>query len=138
MENINNKKSGFKVDSVLLMESRFTRKANIDFKASKVNVAFETSVASKDNMVNVRLKTIVSNKLEDVEQFNIEVTMVGVFNRYGESEITDNETFGKINGAAIIFPFVREHIANIALKAGLGSLVLPPVNFAKGNVEKGK
>lgn len=64
--------------------------------------------------------------------------MVGVFKRIGDSELIDNEQFGRINGAAIIFPFVREHIANIALKAGLGSLILPPVNFTKVNVESNK
>lgn len=31
MENIENTKSGFKVESILLTESQFSRKGNIDF-----------------------------------------------------------------------------------------------------------
>ena len=85
------------------------------------------------NIINVRLKTLVICKKEDVEQYRIEVSMVGVFERFGDSQIASNEEFGRVNGAAIIFPFVREHISNIAMKAGIGSLILPPVNFSKVN-----
>lgn len=35
MENINNSKSGFKVDSILLTESQFNRRGNINFKDSE-------------------------------------------------------------------------------------------------------
>lgn len=138
MENIKKTKSGFSVESILLTESQFSRKANIDFANSKQEVTFETGVGSKDNIVNVELTTSVINKLQDEVQYKIEVTIVGVFKRDGESKITNNDDFGRINGAAIIFPFVREHIANIALKAGLGSIILPPVNFTEVNKDKNK
>ena len=133
MDNIKEKQSGFKVESILLTESSFTRKGKINFSESEQEVSFETGVGSRDNTVNVKLTTTVTNKLKDEEQYKIVVSFVGVFKRTGNSQISDNEQFGRINGAAIIFPFVREHIANIALKAGLGSVILPPVNFTKIN-----
>lgn len=136
--NINEKKSGFSVESIILTESSFNRKGKIDFKDSEQEVSFETGVGSKENIVNVKLTTTVINKYQNEEQYIIKVTMVGVFKRIGDSTIKDNEQFGRINGAAIIFPFVREHIANIAMKAGLGSLILPPVNFTKVNVSSNK
>ena len=138
MENIKDKKSGFIVETIILTESSFNRKGQIVFKDSEQEVSFETGVGSKDNIVNVKLTTTVINKYQNEEQYIIKVTMVGVFKRNGNSEIKDNEQFGKINGAAIIFPFVREHIANIAMKAGLGSIILPPVNFTKVNVNNNK
>ena len=138
MVNINEKKSGFSVESFILTESSFNRKGKIDFKDSEQEVSFETGVGSKENIVNVKLTTTVINKYQNEEQYIIKVTMVGVFKRIGDSTIKDNEQFGRINGAAIIFPFVREHIANIAMKAGLGSLILPPVNFTKVNVSSNK
>jgi preprotein translocase subunit SecB len=49
----------------------------------------------------------------------------------GESILKDFDEFGKINGAAIIFPYIREHITNIFLEAGIGAIILPPVNFTK-------
>ena len=133
MDNIKDKQSGFNVESILLTESSFTRKGKINFSESEQEVSFETGVGSRDNTVNVKLTTTVTNKLKDEEQYKIVVSFVGVFKRTGNSQISDNELFGRINGAAIIFPFVREHIANISLKAGLGSLILPPVNFTKIN-----
>ena len=57
--------------------------------------------------------------------------MVGIFECIGESQLKDYEKFGKINGAAIIFPYIREHITNLSMKAGLGPIILPPVNFTK-------
>lgn len=122
MDNIKDKQSGFNVESILLTESSFTRKGKINFSESEQEVSFETGVGSRDNTVNVKLTTTVTNKLKDEEQYKIVVSFVGVFKRTGNSQILDNEQFGRINGAAIIFPFVREHIANIALKAGLGSV----------------
>ena len=131
MDNIKEKQSGFSVESILLTESSFTRKGKINFSESEQEVSFETG--SKENTVNVKLTTTVTNKFDGEEQYKIVVSFVGVFKRNGDSQILDNEQFGRINGAAIIFPFVREHIANIALKAGLGSVILPPVNFTKIN-----
>lgn len=115
MDNIKDKQSGFNVESILLTESSFTRKGKINFSESEQEVSFETGVGSRDNTVNVKLTTTVTNKLKDEEQYKIVVSFVGVFKRTGNSQISDNEQFGRINGAAIIFPFVREHIANIAL-----------------------
>jgi preprotein translocase subunit SecB len=54
-----------------------------------------------------------------------------IFERTGESPLTDFEEFGKVNGAAIIFPFIREHIMNMSLKGGIGAVILPPLNFTK-------
>ena len=133
MDNIKDKQSGFNVESILLTESSFTRKGKINFSESEQEVSFETGVGSRDNTVNVKLTTTVTNKLKDEEQYKIVVSFVGVFKRTGNSQISDNEQFGRINGAAIIFPFVREHIANLALKGALGSVILAAVNFSKIN-----
>ena len=50
------------------------------------------------------------------------------YEKYGES-ILDLESFGRVNGAAIIFPYIREHLTNLSAKAGVGLIMLPPFNF---------
>jgi preprotein translocase subunit SecB len=35
----------------------------------------------------------------------------------------------RINCAAMIFPFLREAIADVTRRAGMSPLLLPPVNF---------
>ena len=54
--------------------------------------------------------------------------MIGVFEKYGEPVITDDK-FKAVNAPAIIYPFVREHLYNICLRAGIGNVLLPTVNF---------
>lgn len=73
MENIKEKHSGFKVESILLTESSFSRRGKINFKDSEQEVSFETGVGSKENIVNVKLTTTVLNKFEGEEQYKIEV-----------------------------------------------------------------
>lgn len=103
MEHIEDKKSGFRVRSIMLTESHFNRIANVDFGEAHKDIRFETGVGANGNIINVRLKTLVICKKEDVEQYRIEVSMVGVFERFGDSQIASNEEFGRVNGAAIIF-----------------------------------
>jgi preprotein translocase subunit SecB len=58
--------------------------------------------------------------------------MIGIFEKKGESVI-DLENFGNVNGAAIIYPYIREHLTSLSVKAGVGIILLPPTNFAAYN-----
>ena len=69
MDNIKEKQSGFSVESILLTESSFTRKGKINFSESEQEVSFETGVGSKENTVNVKLTTTVTNKFDGEEQY---------------------------------------------------------------------
>lgn len=46
------------------------------------------------------------------------------------------QQFADINGPAIIFPFLREHLASMSLKAGIPPIMLPPINFIKLSASK--
>ena len=81
------------------------------------------------NQITVTEEVTVSQEIDSVKQFTFFVKMVGVFERIGESLLTDGEKFGRVNGAAIIFPYIREHITALSLKAGLDPIILPPINF---------
>lgn len=131
MSDIRKMDSGFKINNLLLLESKFSRIENVQFKggASKLNMNIETEVNVQGKIISVLEKVPLAQKDATTEQFSFVVKMVGIFECIGESSLTDYESFGKVNGAAIIFPYIREHISNIALKAGLGSIIIPPVNF---------
>lgn len=66
---------------------------------------------------------------EDAPPFRLAVKGRGVFKV--SSEIDNIEKVARINCAAIIFPFIRETIADVTRRAGLRPLLLPPVNFQK-------
>ena len=134
MENENKMESGFRINNLLLVESNFSRIANMQFGDKAINdIHIDTEVSVDGNFINVAETVTCVQKYEDVEQVKIKVKMVGLFERIGDSQLNDFEAFGRINGAAIIFPYIREHITNLTLKSGIPAIILPPVNFTKNN-----
>jgi preprotein translocase subunit SecB len=131
----NNKlESGFKITNLLLVESHFSRINNVQFgEDAKNDVEINTEVSVNGSSIIVAEEVILVQKYHEVEQVNIKVKMIGIFESIGESIIRDFNEFGKVNGAAIISPFIREHITNITLKSGIGAIILPPVNFTNAS-----
>ena len=128
------KNSGFKIKNLLLVKSSFLRSNDVKFEKdviSDLNIGVEVSV--EKNIITVAETVYFTQKYNDVEQVNIEVKMVGIFECIGETLLKDYEEFGRINGAAIIFPYIREHITTLSLKAGIGVIIIPPINFVKNN-----
>ncbi|HRP00004.1 MAG TPA: protein-export chaperone SecB [Flavobacteriales bacterium] len=60
--------------------------------------------------------------------FHVEVSMRGLFDHSGETALTPDQ-FGKVNAPPILFPFVREHLASLTLRASLPPVLLPLINF---------
>jgi preprotein translocase subunit SecB len=123
----------YTIEQVFLSKSAFSREPNIDFP--KLQFGQETTVnhidssnSPGDNKFIVQVTVKITGTVDEKEVISIEVTTTGVFQRNGESSL-DEESFKKINAPAIIYPFVREHIATVAVKSGIGSLLLPPINF---------
>lgn len=125
--------SGFQITNLILLESTFKRIPNISFNAPNVHqeTKVDVNVSVNNNTVFVNEKVEYIQTLNDVEEINCSIVMVGIFEKIGESKLDDLEQFGNINGAAIIFPYIREHLTNLSAKAGLGLIILPPVNFTK-------
>ena len=130
MENNNNLESGFKINNLLLLESTFTRIVNVTFDNPDViqNIDVDVQVTVNENIVVVTEEIKYNQTINDVEEVSAIIKMVGVFEKFGES-ILDLEYFGNVNGAAIIFPYIREHLTNLTSKAGLGLIIIPPFNF---------
>ena len=122
----------YQVLNILLLDSQFKRNLIIKFDSSNIknNVQIESNKNKEQEnlLVDVTLKFITT--IDDIEVINAKVTMIGIF-RCSENLELSEDTFGKINAPAIIFPFIREHLANLSLKAGIPPILLPPVNFVQ-------
>lgn len=128
----NNMESGFRINNLLLLESNFKRINNVQFDNKDVpQLNIKTEVRVQGKIISVVETVTLTQTRDNNEQFSFMIKMAGVFECIGESELTNYEEFGKVNGAAIIFPYIREHITNLSVKAGLGPIILPPVNFTK-------
>ena len=134
MEDKSHLESGFRINNLILVESNFYRINNVSF-SSEVNNNLDVTVdvSVKDKIITVSETVTIIQKFQNVEQVTIAVRMIGIFESIGDSKLTDFNEFGKINGAAIIFPFIREHITNLSLKSGIGPIIIPPINFTKNS-----
>ena len=134
MEKKNKMESGFRINALVLIESNFSRVANVQFGENvKNDMNINTEVGVDNTMISVTETVTVIQKCDNVEQVKIKVKMVGIFESIGKSQLKDFDAFGRINGAAIIFPYIREHITNLTLKSGIPAIILPPVNFTTNN-----
>lgn len=128
---INNE--NYQLRQIVLMESNMHRVANVrqsdpDFE-NKVDVEITVSTTpTTELLVEVAVKHESKVKGDDTVDFYIFVKMLGIFDTPSDEKLLI-EKFGEVNGAAIIFPFVREHIATLSSKSGLGTILMPPINF---------
>ena len=110
--------------SFLTHPEREEPKANeeIDIKPL-MTIAYHTGAKSS---VEVDLKFSLE---EGNLPFSIHVTTAGLFTF---QKLPAKELLQKvihINCASILFPFLREHIADLTRRAGFPPLLLPPTNF---------
>ncbi len=133
-------RSGFTLQHILLIDSMFHREDAVSFDPNvENNLNINTAVNIDGKTVNVMLQVVINQQFQGKSQVRIEAKMVGVFECVGETPLADNlENFGRINGAAIIFPYIREHISSLSIKAGIPPIVLPIVNFQNSANQKQK
>jgi len=117
---------------------------NKDFKVDgeKKEVTFNPNIGLRSNFKNDTNELVVfirlSQKNGDVPYF-FEVEVGGLFKFKETPDPNILETFSTINCPAIIFPYIRETIADITRRAGFPPLHIAPINFielAKRNKEK--
>ena len=132
MEEKKDLESGFRIINILLLESSFNRIQNVVFNNPEIKqeVNVDVNVSVNGNTVGVAEQVIYKQIFNDVEQVTAVIKMAGVFEKSGDSPL-DLEQFGQVNGAAIIYPYIREHLSSLSAKAGLGLIFLPPVNLTK-------
>ncbi len=130
----NKTESGYFIQRIVMLESNFSRIAEAAFGPevkNEVNINVQVNVNSKENAVLVLETVDIKQLYKDREQASFHLKYAGQFIKNGDSDIKDMEQFGKINGASIIYPYIRENITVLSMKAGLQTIILPPVNFVK-------
>jgi len=134
MEEKKDLESGFRILNILLLESSFNRIQNVAFNNPEIKqeVNVDVNVSVNGNTVGVTELVIYKQIFNDIDQVTATIKMAGVFEKTGDSPL-DLEQFGQVNGAAIIYPYIREHLSSLSAKAGLGLIFLPPVNLTKKN-----
>ena len=125
--------AGYKIESMLLMESAFSREIDIDSKfisdlSSEIDVKPEARETTPDSRFAVIVKLHYRGMHQQRQVCTATISMIGIFEKYGEPALPDDK-FKAINAPAIIYPFIREHLYSLCLKAGLANVLLPTINF---------
>ncbi|KAA5532632.1 protein-export chaperone SecB [Taibaiella lutea] len=126
--------ASYRIEDVIIIESNFKRDLSIndDDGSIKNHISLKNS-SEKDpdnNNFWIITEANIEGKQGEKSVFSAKVVIVGIFEKIGEGEL-EMETFKRINGPAMLFPFLREHIATNCVKAGMKKILLPPINFTK-------
>jgi preprotein translocase subunit SecB len=61
--------------------------------------------------------------------FRIFISIAGYFTVENDDSLKNLEKFSDIQAPALIFPFVREFVADLTMRTGYPPLLLPPINI---------
>jgi preprotein translocase subunit SecB len=82
----------------------------------------------EDNVFEVAIKVTVTSKIEDKTVFLVEVTQAGIFQIRGVPE-ENLEMIVGITCPNILFPYARESVSDLVVRAGFQPVLLNPINF---------
>lgn len=128
-------KHAFQLISITNIESLFKRENVIDENYNKAKNNLELNIAKHFDKEQFLVFLTVDLKQEFGGKNLVEVkaTSVGVFKKNTEVSEDTLNGFCDVNAPAIIFPFIREIIANLSMKGGLQPIIIQPINFIELN-----
>lgn len=80
-----------------------------------------------DTLISLGVKVIAFSG--DASLLTVTARMDGIFDFNLDGAGPAEDYLANVNAPAIIYPFVREHIASLTAKAGVDALLIPPFNF---------
>lgn len=122
------KQPGIRFDGIILVEEKFWRDYVIP-EDTKLDLKIESGSSKLDNSYNIELKSILRLIKEDKEALILESKFIGFFSVIEGDENMDIDEYIKNNAPALMFPYIREHISAITIKAGMKPILVPPLNM---------
>ena len=125
----NTKDSKVMVKDINLIESYF-KKEDITLTKEPISNDIKLSLNVKHGSpdFSITLNLEFNSKQLDNLITTAKISIIGLFEVVGEKpDYYDN--FCYVNAPAIIYPYIREHLSTLTLKAGVPPVNLPPFNF---------
>jgi len=118
----------FKFVDSFLTKVLFNLRASVENTSDEIeiNPELRLNYEVKKELLKVFLEVTVRNK---TAPFNFSIEHQGIFDFKEDISNEDVDKVARINCAALLYPFVRESIADLTRKAGFPALLLPPINF---------
>ena len=117
------------IKNIFLTELNFVRTPNVP---DKLNYTYTINVgANVDKATNIS-NVMVKLEILEKEQASLKITccMIGVFDLTNVKNLPISvDDFLYINAPTVIFPYLREIVSNMTLRAGIKPLIIPTFNF---------
>jgi preprotein translocase subunit SecB len=125
--------AGFSIEKIYLKDAslEIPNAPQIFTDRSQPQVGIELSNFAQqleDNVFEVSIKVTVTSKIEDKTVFLVEVTQAGIFQIRGVPE-ENLEMIVGITCPNILFPYARESVSDLVVRAGFQPVLLNPINF---------
>jgi len=125
--------AGFSIEKIYLKDAslEIPNAPQIFTDRSQPQVGVELSNFAQqleDNIFEVAIKVTVTSKIEDKTVFLVEVTQAGIFQIRGVPE-ENLEMIVGITCPNILFPYARESVSDLVVRAGFQPVLLNPINF---------
>lgn len=119
----------FKIETIRQIECFFA--LNPEFKPEKgkkygIALGIDISFKKQRKKITVTFKFFSEEKNQP---FVFRIIQQGIFDFETVPKNEELEKIVNINCASIMFPFIRESIADLTRKAGVPPLILDPINF---------
>jgi preprotein translocase subunit SecB len=121
--------ANFSFENLRLLESHF--KLNTDFEPRKkqpIEISTEINISHKQQGKIVKVIISVSS-VNKKQPFVLNTTVMGTFNFLKTPTKKDLNKIVYVNCAAIMFPYVREIIADLTRRADIPPFHMDPINF---------
>ncbi|MFO7884249.1 MAG: protein-export chaperone SecB [Desulfobacteraceae bacterium] len=134
-------KNNFKFVNFRVTQLNYTQnqafKDNSVSKGIELSPDFNVTYKKNDSTLFVDLSISFENPKAP---FFLHVILSGLFELKYQPSDEELDKLAHINLAAILFPFLRQVVADMTTKAGFAPLLLPPINFSKAyqNTQKKK
>jgi len=119
---------GISFDGVILKALHFERNPQVLEKPNlQVNISNAMAISADKHSLSIEVTADIVDP--DKKSFSLKATVVGLFSAITGQENMSLEDFAKVNGPALLLPYVREIIANTTLRSGLRPVLIPPFNL---------
>lgn len=127
------KPPGINIAQIFLLEARFEHGLDpLQFEpATRIQVQTKMEIAGghTEDQNSGFVKVTVSTINDESAHYRFSLTMIGLLVRDPEAPNLAPSEFVAKNGAALMFPFLREALANLTGRGRFGPIWLRPVNF---------
>ena len=118
---------GISFDGIILAKEEFWRDYSVPDEATPdISINVKWNNQSDDWITEFSFSLCLM--YEKVKVLQLDSTFIGFFSVIEGEENIDIEQFMQNHSPALMFPYIREHIATVTQKAGVKPVLLAPVN----------